>query len=326
MTGFDKLRLAATKTVAVAAVAAGLMMASASAAKTTLGWGGLAVAAAGVDWQVSNYNSIENSSIYNPHSGSSSSSYSNIFPTRTTAGFIVNGRYDGNREGFEGASALLVNGTRYQSPNGTVDVSSTANGVTVTGDEMPVYRGPLPVVKPLNVSRTPLFAIKESLFLSKKAPLLRTIYSIRNTTGSTQTAVVQTRSFSDDLNQVLATANGTTTYKPATDRYVVFGISSYYPSSTYYRFGTGAVTKPTSSYPYFVSDGAVVGDSYTIKIPAGKTVLLMTFARLAKNADNAAAAKAASDPKFNNLGTLLNAGYLADFDIKNVFNIVNWKF
>jgi hypothetical protein len=300
MTGFDKLRLAATKTVAIAAVAAGLSMAPASAVPVSIN--NYEVKAAGATWTLS-------SSSY------AHDTYSN------TSGFVVQtAHYDGRGVNYFWLGHFVVNGTAYVSPTGKVEYTTTVNGSTVVGPEQKISEGKL--------------ATKTEVFFSKKAPVARAILSVRNTSGSPQKVKIQSGHYQNGY--LLASSNGNTTFESAQDRYLV---DSDVPANqafskgdlvTYYRFGSGAVTKPVSSLGQHTlpnNSGAddYWSDIYQVTIPAGQTVRIMEIVRINGNSTSKAVADA-KDSKFNTLGTLLGAGYLADYNIANVFTILNWKF
>jgi hypothetical protein len=295
MTGFDKLRLAAKKTVATAALATALLTGAAQATPYTLD-GDLTVQAANVNWYVSN------------------STYVN-----STSGFGVDYAYFGpNDPDFANSESfcLSVNETRYVAPGGLVDVSTTASGVTVKGGELKTKDG---------------LAFRSVYFFSKKSPVTRAVHYVRNTKNSPVAAYIRTASYVQNDN-ILTSTDGNQTFNNLADRSLTYvysdrrdrGDSIFYTPYTHYRFGTGSVKKPDDLKPSFRNANLL--DTYTVTIPAGKTVCVMEFISIHKTHSVSKAVSLSKDPKFNSLGTLLNAGYLADLSPTDWFSIINWKF
>jgi hypothetical protein len=295
MTGFDKLRLAAKKTVATTVLATALLTGAAHATPYDLNKDNLIVHAANASWYVSNDTSASSTNgfgIEYAFFGSKNSDFANY-------------------ESF----CLSVNETRYVVPSGSVDISSTSSGVTVKGGESKTKDG---------------LAFRSVYFFSKKSPVTRAVHYVRNTKNSPVVAHIRTASFTQ-YNVILTSSDGNKTFNNLADRSLTYvydsdvsGDSFYYLPFTQYRFGTGSVKKPDDLKPAFNSPNLV--DTYTVTIPAGKTVIVMEFISLYKTHSISKAVSLSKDPKFNSLGTLLNAGYLADLSPTDWFSIINWKF
>jgi hypothetical protein len=300
MTGFDKLRLTAAKTLAVAALATGLATGAASAKPYNLNKdGNVQIQGAGVNWYVSNFTSAT--------SGSGE-------------GFGISyASFESGGNPFSALACLYVD-NHYQEPDGIVDISSTAAGTTVKADEAKTKQG---------------LTIRASYFFSKKAPLVRSIFYVRNTTSKaiTTTVYVDNGFYTESL---LGSSDGNTTFDLVNDRYVVVPgrpLVAVTPlrsrgsgAVTFYRYGTGNVSKPTANQTRALYNGGQQYDGYDVTIAPGKTVAYMTIYVLTPQSKVAGAVNAAKDPKFNSLATLLAAGYLADVPIPDLLNLANWKF
>jgi hypothetical protein len=344
MTGFEKLRLAAKKTVAVAAVAAGLTAMSASAVPVNINKG-YTVKAGGASWLIGNYVAGATFTSYNYYSSPSSTSTTTYFSN----GFgIEDAAYAGKEGAFSGALTVRINGVQYQDPDGVVDVSSTGSGITVKGDEMLLGR-PRTAVTPL--PRFNPVAVKASYYFSKKAPLVRAIYTLRNPAASSIQVGVEIRSlFANgfrlrptvapatipidffDYRVLIGTGNGNTVFESALDRYVVVSdVRLNVVPVTTFRYGAGAVIKPAEAYlnapgvkPGLFKGTQGLNDYYFLTIPAGKTVSIMVISLL-NPPSNSAALATAKDSRYASLLTLLGVGATLDVPVTDLQKIINWK-
>jgi hypothetical protein len=177
--------------------------------------------------------------------------------------------------------------------------------------------------------------VNGSYFFSNKAPVMREIVTVQNT--SSQPVKVPFLSFNEIGGRgtgVLGSSNGNAVFEPKLDRYVIYanssvsvGVVPLTPPKpgllpiTIYRYGTGNVDKPLESE----GGSGGFGDYFLATVPPGKKVSYMIIYVL--NGPNVPAAiNAAKDSKFNTLGGLLAAGYLADTNFADLLTFANWKF
>ncbi|MFL5331531.1 MAG: beta strand repeat-containing protein [Gemmataceae bacterium] len=208
-------------------------------------------------------------------------------------------------DAYDGAFLMAVNGTVYQDPDGTVDLS----GTTVTTD-------------PVNLSG--LDSWIEYYFDSTSATV-RAIYNFSNSTAADIVTNVQigTNLGSDaGLGSVItATSSGDTILDP-TDRWFVSSDTlAHDPTLTFVRYGPGAAVTPvTLLSPLALQDN--YEEQFSITVPAGQTRRIMMFGQL--HQDDATAATDATT--FDSDVTLANSGLLTGLSGQQLSEIVNWDF
>lgn len=211
-------------------------------------------------------------------------------------------------DAYDGAFVMSVDGTLFQNPTGSVDLT----GTTVTSGTV--------VMSGLTVS--------EQFYFDTASATVRAVYSYANPSASAITVTVgwSQNLGSDSATQIVTTSSGDTTLDAA-DRWV---ITEPNPSSgqgdpvlTFVRYGPGATALPTlTAIPGPGSPADRFDDHYSLTVPAGATRRLMFFGQLSQSTSAAQTAAAA----FNSNATLASTGLLTGLTTQQESEIVNWSF
>ena len=237
----------------------------------------------------------------------------------------VNGSGSGFFDAFDNAMILSVNGTLFQNPDSTVDLT----GDTVTSDTVTIVPG--------------IDAQVRYTFISGR-PVVRALYSLTNTTAApiSINAAVLGDYGSDGNTEVVATSNGNT---------IIEGSDLWYitddqgggpkrakkslspdgkggggdPRVTLSRYGTGAEVIPSNALIPGNGDSqtAMFGLRYPVTIAPGATARVLVFAQLSDpTAPVTDAAAAAAD--FESVAAMQGAGLLAGITPEETSQIVNY--
>ena len=233
-------------------------------------------------------------------------------------------------DAFDNAMILSVNGTVFQNPDSTVDLT----GDTVTSDTVTIVPG-------VNAQ------VRYSFITGR--PVVRALYSLTNTTAApiNVNAAVLGDYGSDNGTQVVATSNGNTVIEASDLWYItddggggggkgqakgtrrdgspdgVGGGGD--PRISLSRYGTGAAVLPFNALTPGNGDSqtATFGLRYPITIAPGATARLLVFAQLSEpDISTAAAIAAARD--FESIAAVQAAGLLAGVSAAEVSEIVNY--
>ena len=232
-------------------------------------------------------------------------------------------------DAFDNAMILSVNGTLFQNPDSTVDLT----GDTVTSDTIAIVPG--------------VNAQVRYTFITGR-PVVRALYSLTNTTGApiSVNAAVLGDYGSDSRTQVVATSNGNNVIEASDLWYITDdnggvqtqpkrisksespdgkGGGGGDPRITLSRYGTGAAVIPFNALTPGNGDAqtATFGLRYPLTIAAGATARLMVFAQLSEPDISTAAAIAAAR-NFESIAAVQAAGLLAGLSAAEVSETVNY--
>ncbi|MEP6881661.1 MAG: hypothetical protein ABI866_06685, partial [Dokdonella sp.] len=228
-------------------------------------------------------------------------------------------------DAFDNALILSVNGTLFQNPDSTVDLT----GDTVTSDTVTIVPG--------------IDAQVRYTFISGR-PVVRALYSLTNTSAApiSVNAAVLGDYGSDGNTEVVATSNGNTIIEGSDLWYITDdqgsggpkhakknlepdGKGGGDPRVTLSRYGTGAAVIPTNALTPGNGDSqaATFGLRYPVTIAPGATARLLVFAQLSDpTAPVANAIAAAAD--FESVAAMQSAGLLAGITPDETSQIVNY--
>ncbi|MEO7936909.1 MAG: hypothetical protein ABIR27_11675 [Dokdonella sp.] len=327
ISGFSRLKgLAAASAITVAGFVSG---GAARAASTAIP---LDVVRSSARWS-----SIDNNGNF-PSSDTVTSSNGDVFTTNmqgygigdaafggAAAAAGVNGSGSGYSDAFDNAMILSVNGTLFQNPDSTVDLT----GDTVTSDTVTIVPG--------------IDAQVRYTFITGR-PVVRALYSLTNTTAApiSVNAAVLGDYGSDGNTEVVATSNGNTTIEGSDFWYITDdqgtgapkrvkknrspdGKGGGDPRVTLSRYGTGAEVIPSNALIPGNGDSqtAMFGLRYPVTIAPGATARVLVFAQLSDpTAPVADAAAAAAD--FESVAAMQSAGLLTGITAEETSQIVNY--
>lgn len=328
ISGFSRLKgLAAASAITVAGFVSG---GAARAASTAIP---LDVVRSSARWS-----SIGNNGNF-PSSDTVTSSNGDVFTTNMQgygigdAAFVggaaaagVNGGGSGFTDAFDNAMILSVNGTLFQNPDSTVDLT----GDTVTSDTVTIVPG--------------IDAQVRYTFITGR-PVVRALYSLTNTTAApiSVNAAVLGDYGSDGNTEVVATSNGNTTIEGSDLWYITDDQGSGGPKRakkglapdgkggsidariTLSRYGTGAEVIPSNALIPGNGDSqtAMFGLRYPVTIAPGATARVLVFAQLSDpTAPVADAAAAAAD--FESVAAMQSASLLTGITAEETSQIVNY--
>jgi hypothetical protein len=209
-------------------------------------------------------------------------------------------------DAFDGAFNIKVNGTAFQDPTGTVDLT----GTTLTSNSV--------VMSGLNVT--------EQYFFDPASPTVRVVVSLQNPTGAPITATVtwDNNLGSDSATAIVTTSSGDTLVTSADQWFISWdGTPTGDPTQSPVAFGPGASVTPTTLFAPGQTSATPdrFDEQYVVTVPAGATRRLMFFDRLYQ--DNATAQSQIST--FATITSLQNAGLLAGLSGQQQSEIVNWS-
>ena len=220
-------------------------------------------------------------------------------------------------DAFDRFAQMRVNGTFFTQPNPQVDVTTTADGVFVSG------------LTPLDIG-----GIDTTLdyFMDGDSPTLRVLASFTNTTGGDlATEVLYGGNLgSDDDTRIEASSSGDAAFQQE-DRWFISSDGStaegFDPVLTFVRYGEGSVQAASATYAVPGTDpgnGSLdyFTDVWSLSLGAGATQSLMWFVQFS---DFVATAEGGTDV-FADLDSLANAGLLAAVGGGSIdtADIVNW--
>jgi FG-GAP-like repeat/FG-GAP repeat len=210
-------------------------------------------------------------------------------------------------DAYDGAFVFRINGTVFQDPTGTVDLTGTtlnSNVRTISGIDVQVQ-----------------------YFFVPSAPVVRALLTLKNTGGTAQTASVvwENDLGSDGATTRNATSDGDTTLE-LTDRWLVTDGQATDPTLTWVFSGPGQIAAHPSQFirvPGELQAGSVdkLSTKYDLLIAAGGTRRLMFFGELS---DNVASAITAA-PTFDSNATVRAGGFLAGLTAQQLGQIANWN-
>ncbi|MFL5331530.1 MAG: beta strand repeat-containing protein [Gemmataceae bacterium] len=208
-------------------------------------------------------------------------------------------------DAYDNAFMMAVNGTVYQDPDGTVDLT----GTTVTTDA---------------VALSGLNSWIEYYFDPSSATV-RAVYNFSNPSAADISVDVQigTNLGSDagTGSAISATSSGDTTLDSADRWFVSSDNLAHDPDLTFVRYGTGSVVTPaTLKSPLALQDN--YEEQFSITVPAGQTRRIMVFGQLHQDSTTATTDAAT----FDSNATLTGSGLLSGLNTQQLSEIVNWDF
>ncbi|MEM6258399.1 MAG: PEP-CTERM sorting domain-containing protein [Planctomycetota bacterium] len=233
-------------------------------------------------------------------------------PSTDDATSIDDAQFGTSREdAYDEFHLFAVDGRLYLSPGNTADRVDSAAGTLVT----------------FNTVTLSGLDSRLQYFFDADAPVVRSVASFENTTGSAITATVRYGGNlgSDSLTTILATSSGDTAFTVG-DRWTLTddtGTTSSTPDPdvTTVWYGPGSPLVTPSLVNGLEGDPDSWFAEYDITVDPGETVGLMWFG--AVNDDNAAA-EALANATFNTNADVAAQGLLTGLSLDEQRQIVNW--